>query len=163
MGAAERNRFPKSARLSLKKDIDHLFDSGQSFIAYPLRIVYVSDAEANPSESDIAVLVGIPKKRIKRAVDRNRLKRLIREAFRLNRQIVTPQAPAHLHIAFMYVSNEIASYADIEKAMLKALKLVNEKAMLNTFSTTDKKTPGTKRSSVPAENLSGESQTNKKE
>lgn len=127
MEAANRNRFPKSTRLSFKRDIDDLFDNGQSFIAYPLRIVYLSDTGDASSESDISILVSVPKKRIKHAVDRNRVKRLIRETFRLNQHTVVPQEHMCLHVAFMYISNEIACYADIEKAMLKAIRKLNEK------------------------------------
>lgn len=146
MEAAERNRFPKSARLSLKKEIDHLFNNGQSFIAYPLRIVYVPDTEALPSESGIAILISVPKKRIKRAVDRNRIKRLIREAFRLNQRFITGQDQTSLHIACMYISNEIATYAAIENALLKALTIIHKQA----FPVNDEKAPKSKRQSEPS-------------
>ncbi|MDR0574116.1 MAG: ribonuclease P protein component [Tannerella sp.] len=122
---AERKFFPKSERLFLKKDIDRLFNSGQSFISYPLRVVYLSDVGDNSSQSGISVLVSVPKKRIKRAVKRNRIKRLIRETFRLNKRVIIPHYRLngkYLHIAFMYVCNEVLSCTDIEKAMLKALK-----------------------------------------
>ncbi|MDR2916731.1 MAG: ribonuclease P protein component [Tannerella sp.] len=127
MEDAERKIFPKSERLFLKKDIDRLFNNGQSFISYPLRIVYLSDTGNNSPESGISILVSVPKKRIKRAVKRNRIKRLIRETFRLNKNAIIPHHilnGKHLHIAFMYVCNDILSYTDIEKAMLKALKSI---------------------------------------
>ncbi len=125
MEPAERKSFPKSERLFLEKEIDELFDSGQSFISYPLRIVYLSDTGENSSESGISILVSVPKKRIRHAVKRNRIKRLIRETFRLNKNAIIPHHilnGKHLHIAFMYVCNEVLSYTEIEKAMLKALK-----------------------------------------
>ena len=109
MEAAERNTFPKSERLYLKKDIDRLFNNGQSFISYPLRIVYLSDTGDNIPASGISVLIGVPKKRIRRAAQRNRIKRLIREAFRLNkneRSNLYKQESKHLLVAFMYVCNE---------------------------------------------------------
>ena len=129
MEAAERKFFPKSARLSLKNDIDSLFDNGQSFISYPLRIVYLSDIADTSSESGISVLVSVPKKRLKRAVKRNRVKRLIRESFRLNKNALTDEQAFNgkrLHIAFMYVCNEVLPFTDIEKATLKALKKIRE-------------------------------------
>jgi ribonuclease P protein component len=131
MEAVKRFRFPKSARISSKKDIDRLFDKGESFIAYPLRIVYRSDVEANPSESGISILISIPKRRIKRAVDRNRLKRLVRETFRLNQHRITPPEHTRLQIAFMYIANEITSYAHIEKAMWKAIGTLNSQTNKN--------------------------------
>ena len=131
MEVAERNLFPKSERLFLKKDIDELFDKGRSFISYPLRIVYLSDTGDNLPESGISVLISVPKKRIKRAVKRNRIKRLIRETFRLNKSVVTEcmQEDKHLHVAFMYVSNDILPYADIEKAMIKALRNIHSRGL----------------------------------
>ena len=127
MKAAERKFFPKSDRLSLKRDIDHLFDKGQSFISFPLRIVYLPATGNNLPESGISVLVSVPKKRIKHAVDRNRIKRIIRESFRLNKDgisVFCTETSKPLHIGFMYVCNDISPYADIEKAMRKALKRI---------------------------------------
>ena len=124
MEAAERKFFPKSERLSLKNDIDNLFRSGQSFLSYPLRIVYLSVPENKTSETSISVLISVPKKRIKHAVGRNRIKRIIRETYRLNKDAKSNQKS--LHIAFMYISNEILPYKNIEKAMIKALKKLQE-------------------------------------
>ena len=126
MEAAERKFFPKSARLSLKSEIDSLFNNGQSFISYPLRIIYMSDSGVDSPEPGISVLVSVPKKRIKHAVKRNRIKRLIRESFRLNKDALTNHEQNHkrLCIAFMYVCNDVLPYTDIEKAMLKALKKI---------------------------------------
>jgi len=124
MEAAERNFFPKSERLSFKRDIDSLFDKGQSFISYPLRIVYLPVTGDNPPEPGISVLVSVPKKRIKHAVDRNRIKRLIRESFRLNKDNISAfctDTGKLLNIGFMYVCNDILPYTDMEKAMRKAL------------------------------------------
>jgi ribonuclease P protein component len=130
MEASDGKSFPKSERLCLKKDIDKLFSDGQSFLSYPLRIVYLPDAGGDAPASGISVLISVPKKRIRSAVQRNRIKRLIREAFRLNKR-ETPdfckQDGGRLHIAFMYICNDIKTYADIEKAMLKALKTVGRK------------------------------------
>ncbi|HCC53303.1 MAG TPA: ribonuclease P protein component [Porphyromonadaceae bacterium] len=133
MEVAERKFFPKSERLYLKKDIDRLFDNGQSFISYPLRIVYLSDTGNTLPASGISVLIGVPKKRIRRAVHRNRIKRMIREAFRLNKNDLSDRCKhneKHLQIAFMYVCNEVKSYTDTEKAMKKALTIIYRKEKL---------------------------------
>jgi ribonuclease P protein component, eubacterial len=129
MEPAERKFFPKCARLSLKNDIDSLFENGQSFISYPLRIVYLSDTADTSSESGISVLVSVPKKRIKQAVKRNRVKRLIRESFRLNKNAFVDDQTFNgkrLNIAFMYVSDEVLPFANIEKATIKALKKISK-------------------------------------
>jgi ribonuclease P protein component len=130
MEAAERRFFPKSERLYLKKDIDRLFGSGQSFISYPLRIVYLSDTGNTFPASGISVLIGVPKKRIRNAVQRNRIKRLIREAYRLNKNEILnhcKQNGKYLQIAFMYVCNEIKPYTEMEKAILNAFAVIRRK------------------------------------
>ena len=127
MESAERNFFPKSERLYLKNDIDNLFSNGQSFISYPLRIVYLPEPGDHSTESGVSVLVSVPKRRIKLAVKRNRIKRLIRESFRLNKNALTKNIK-RLNIAFMYVCDDLLPFTDIEKAMIKALKKIGSKA-----------------------------------
>ena len=120
----ERKFFPKQERLFLRKDIDRLFDAGKSFISFPLRIVYLPKSEDHVTKSGVSVLINVPKKRIRHAVKRNRIKRLIRESFRLNKSLTSSycmQKGEQLHIAFMYISNEMKEYTDIEKAVRKAL------------------------------------------
>lgn len=128
MEVVERMRFSKNERLFLKNDISRLFDKGKSFVAYPLRVVYLSDIA--PAISGISVLISVPKKRIKRAVGRNRMKRLIREAFRLQKNTLTEQYAQngkYLHIAFMYISHDLCAYSDIEKAVNKAIIVIQKK------------------------------------
>jgi len=122
--------FSKNERLSLRKDTDRLFDSGKTFVSYPLRIIYLPDAENHTLEYGISVLISVPKKRIRHAVNRNLIKRLIRESFRLHKS----ETSAHykllekrLHIAFIYQSNDIMKYADIAKAVKKALDIIRRK------------------------------------
>ena len=127
MKAVERKFFPKSERLYLRKDIYRLFASGQTLICYPLRIVYMPVTKDDASESGISILISVPKKRIKSAVRRNRIKRLIRESYRLNKSESSEQCKLkgkYLHVAFLYLSNDIKTYDDIEKAMKKALERI---------------------------------------
>jgi ribonuclease P protein component len=134
MEPAERNLFPKRERLCLKKDIDRLFSDGQSFVAYPLRIIYRPDEEAGASPSSgISVFINVPKKRLRHAVRRNRMKRLIREACRLHKKELSElckQQQKRIHVACIYICDEIQTYADIEKAIRKALKIIRRKEHL---------------------------------
>lgn len=125
---ARRYSFPKSDRLFLQKEIDALFTEGNSFVAYPLRIIYTGQPPASGSHA--AVLISVPKKKIKKAVNRNRIKRLIRETYRLNRQQFSEYIETqdkYLLIGFVYIGNENPAYKDMEKAMLKALALLTGK------------------------------------
>lgn len=73
----------------------------------------------------VRVMVSVPKKRFKHAVDRNRIKRLIREVYRLNKQEIIDYALGQnlkLYISFQYVSNEVEKYELLERKMKNALR-----------------------------------------
>ncbi len=123
-----RYTLSKAERLSWKRYIDLLFLQGQSFIAYPLRVVYLP-VEKRLSVP-VSILISVPKKKFKRAVKRNLIKRKIRESFRLHKQELTDNLTAadkQLLVAFIYLDNQIASFAEMEKAMNKAFRILREK------------------------------------
>lgn len=102
--------------------MDFLFEEGTSFVVYPLRAVYVERQPVSGAEA--AVLISVPKKRFKRAVHRNRIKRLIREAYRLNKHLLLPglrEKEKGLLIGFLYLGNELPDWKTVEAAMVKAL------------------------------------------
>lgn len=111
------NVFPKHNRLCGQERIAQLYRQGQRFTAWPLRVTYA------PAEQETQVLVWAPKSLFKRAVKRNRLRRLMREAYRLHRDLLE----GHYQIAFNYMDKEEQSYSVIEKAVCKALKKINGK------------------------------------
>ncbi|HMQ00650.1 MAG TPA: ribonuclease P protein component [Cyclobacteriaceae bacterium] len=106
----------KSSLLSKKKNIQELFNKGSSFTLYPLRVYYL----AVPDEEKTQVLFTVAKKNFKKAVDRNRIKRLMREAYRLNRYEF--EIPQKLHIAYIYIGNEILPFQIIEAKLKATLK-----------------------------------------
>ena len=119
--------FHRRERLRLQKDIDRLFASGQAFISYPLRIVYLQQAELHAAKPSVSTLIVVPRKRIRHSVKRNRIKRLIRESFRLNKKETTDffiQNGKRLHIAFVYISDDLKVYTEIEKAVKKSLERI---------------------------------------
>ena len=91
-------------------------------MAYPLRVVYV---EKQPfSGVPVSILISVPKKRFKRAVKRNRLKRLIRETYRLNKQPLWESLAASekgLLMAFIYVGNEVCDFSTLDACMKKII------------------------------------------
>ncbi|MBQ7632366.1 MAG: ribonuclease P protein component [Paludibacteraceae bacterium] len=119
------NTFPKNSKLCGQLRIARLYKEGKRFVAWPLRVTYmqVQPAMANGQQliANSQILVWAPKSLFKHAVDRNHLRRLMREAYRKNQHLLGEQ---HYQIAFNYMDKEIQSYQTIEKAICKALKKV---------------------------------------
>lgn len=116
-----KHPFPKSAKLCGQTSIDHLYAHGKRFVAWPMRITYL------PTEDTTQVLIWAPKSLFKHAVDRNHLRRLMREAYRLN-QGMLDDAHCHYLLAFNYIDKERQPYIVIEKAMRKALRRLTSAA-----------------------------------
>lgn len=113
--------FKKNERLKSRKSILRLMSRGRRIEASPLIAKY----SFNPQEQDPAnkIMVVAPKKLFKKAVDRNLLKRRIREAYRLNKQILPPCAA---HICFTYTSKEKQPFSKIQEAVVTILKTIAE-------------------------------------
>ena len=91
-------------------------------MAYPFRVLYLERARG--SLAIASIMISVPKKRVRSAVKRNRVKRLTREAYRLNKQLMSQIAFSEdkgIDIAFIYVKKGIADYMTVEKGMRKAL------------------------------------------
>lgn len=113
----------KEERLCSQKTIEDLFTSGESFLAYPLKVVFLKVELSQPFPACAAFTAS--KRNFKRAVKRNILKRRMREAYRLNKlDLYHELALKDLHIAimFVYIGKDIAEYSVIEKAMTSARK-----------------------------------------
>jgi len=113
----------KEERLCNKRLIDKLFHNGSSFLCYPFRVSWLVNPE--PQVHPAQILFSVPKKRYKHAVDRNLLKRLMREAYRLHKQQhlynILQQADKRILISVGYIGKEVEPYLFIEKKMLKLL------------------------------------------
>ena len=106
--------FPSDEKLKSKILIDELFKKGSSFFIYPFKCWYLNSG--NP-EAKPLFLTGVPKKSFKKAVDRNYIKRCIREAYRLHhRQQALNYAKGYC-IGIVYVGKEKMPYKDIEKKL----------------------------------------------
>ena len=114
-----RFTFKKSARLSRRKDIKELFEKGSSFFLFPFKVLYLEDSQDGISANQ--VLISVPKKHQKTAVNRNRIKRLIREAYRLNQHILAEVTDKKLLIAYIYVSGDVLEYKEVEIKLKKVL------------------------------------------
>lgn len=131
-------RFRKSERITSLKEINHLFERGCSSAVhqFPLRAVYQTLHEpADSATPPIKVLISVAKKKLRHATDRNRAKRQIREAYRLQHQSLThlllsaPSAEGKttLRIAFIWLSDTPLPSADISAAMHSILSSIEDK------------------------------------
>ena len=120
-----RYTFSKEERLSRKRDIDTLFAEGKSFIAYPLRVIFLL-AEQSEGSVPVSILTSVSKKRFKRVFYNFQ----VREAYRIQKQELcncVQEKGKSLKVAFIYIDKEIYLQKDIEKAMAKALRVLKEK------------------------------------
>lgn len=117
--------FGKKEKLKSKVVIDRLFAEGQSLKKYPLRLIYL------PMETDheksLKTAVSVPKRNFKKAVDRNHLKRLMREAFRKNKYLVSSNLESSYALMFIYTGREKASYAKLFSVTEELLKNLVQK------------------------------------
>ncbi|HJD95122.1 MAG TPA: ribonuclease P protein component [Bacteroides togonis] len=122
------NRLRKPERLNKKKIIEKMFAGGsRSFSIFPLRVVWLPVEELDVQAS---ILISVSKRRFKRAVKRNRIKRQIREAYRLNKQILLApltEKNRRLAIAFIYLADELMNSALVEEKIKAALTRIVEK------------------------------------
>ena len=118
-----------------------MFEGGcaKSFSIFPMRIVYMpveeeTETETHPAEAEtapsVSILVSVSKRKFKRAVKRNRVKRQLREAYRKNKHLLADALPPngqHIAIAFIYLADALKGSSEIENKMKTALTHIAEK------------------------------------
>jgi len=115
--------FKKAERLSNKRLIDLLFQSGRSINQYPIKVLFLRiEGETNCNQ----ILVSIPKRNFKKASDRNLIKRRLREAYRTNKDRLKKSSIQNLLIAYIYIGKNISTFSEIEKAMKESMDQIIE-------------------------------------
>lgn len=135
-----RKTFRKEERLCRKRSIDDLFHKGSSFVLYPFRLVFYRASLSDHTELEasdprfVQVLFTVPKRKIRRASDRNLIKRRMREAYRdlkYERLIRFRDQKQPLHVAIQYLASKPLAYSEIYTRMDEALiKLEKEYAQI---------------------------------
>ncbi len=122
-----KKTFKKDERLCSVKVIEGLFDRKNSdnggVFSYPMRVVFQPQISAEAdldisTQNTTQVLFSVPKRQFKHAVDRNLIRRRMKEAYRLHKQLLT----GNFNVAFIYIGKGIEDYKAIEKGMKSALK-----------------------------------------
>jgi ribonuclease P protein component len=112
------NSFPRNQRLKSKKISDLVFDKGGKAKAFPVIARFLDTALPEPVA--VQVMVTVSKKKFKRAVDRNRVKRLLREAWRLEKPDMENRLTAdekQRAIVFIFVGNELPEFEEVQSAI----------------------------------------------
>ena len=135
----QRYTLGKDERLKRRKSIEALFNTGESFSIYPLRVYYFikhdnkgnATSESQLSEPILQFGAGVSKKHFKKAVDRNRIKRLLRETYRLGNSglelAVALKKASSLKMFILYVGNEMPTYALMQQKVEQALLRLQKK------------------------------------
>lgn len=119
-----KHTLGKGEKLKSRKIIGRLYTEGKSIKAFPLRMVYLQTDHTSNFPCQAAV--SVPKRNFKKAVDRNRIKRLLRESYRLQKQIAYSEVDKPYVYMISYLARDEWKYADIEHKMKKLLTLFTE-------------------------------------
>lgn len=122
--------FPKAEHLCLTRDIEQLFSAGsRAATAFPLRAVYRLVPREEGKAPAVMVLLSVSKRRLHRAVDRNRAKRQLREAYRLRKAILASALPptTGLHLGLLWLADRPMSSAVVARSVELLLHRIAEK------------------------------------
>ncbi|MEM8937904.1 MAG: ribonuclease P protein component [Bacteroidota bacterium] len=117
---AKEYTFPKKEKLKGKKSFDILFSEGKTLKAYPIQLRYLPMDFKDHTRIKVAVVA--PKRKFKKAFQRNRVKRLLREAYRRNKSHVFNNIEGNFALLFLYLGNTIPPYAEVETAIQQLLQ-----------------------------------------
>ncbi|WP_373057213.1 ribonuclease P protein component [Zunongwangia sp. H14] len=117
--------FGKKEKLKSKKIIEQLFQEGKSVKNYPIRLIYIKLPEDQKTKFQAGV--SVPKRIVKTAVQRNRIKRLLREVYRKNKYLVSNSLSSSYAFMFIYISPEELRYEALFAKMEKLLEKFKEK------------------------------------
>jgi ribonuclease P protein component len=129
----KRNTFTKQERLCKRIELETVIKKGSSFNRLPLRTTWFLKKET--IDYPLRIAISVPKRRIRKAVDRNRIKRLIREAFRLHKHTLTQALIQHrngMDLLVVYTGNINTTFTIVESKIiliLQRLKQLHEKAL----------------------------------
>lgn len=110
--------FPKNEKLKSRKLITQLFDEGKGVSKFPVKLLYLPVETLKNHQATFAV----PKKNFKSAVDRNRIKRQLREAYRLQKEMLVTSSETKYALLFLYLGKKKPQYEELENCVALLLK-----------------------------------------
>ena len=130
------NTLGSRERIKSRKQLEALFGGGKSrsMAAFPVRLVYMTHDSAGESP-ELMVMVSVSKRHFKHAVKRNRVKRQLREAYRLNKHILAPAAAKlegkTLSMGFIWLADELMPTERVEKSIVNLMERLNERITMD--------------------------------
>ena len=122
--------FPKHQKLKSRKDIKALFEEGKIVTKYPVKLLWLP-----LSQQDTRAGFAVAKRNFKSAVTRNKIKRLMREAYRFQKQEIQGRHKT-FNLLFLYIGKDVASFKTIDKAVVGALKKLPQTQTAPTMNST---------------------------
>ena len=122
--------FPKHQKLESRKDIKALFEEGKTVTKYPVKLLWLPLGQQETKAG-----FAVAKRNFKSAVARNKIKRLMREAYRLQKQEIQGRHKT-FNLLFLYIGKDVASFKTIDKAVVGALKKLPHKQTVPTTNST---------------------------
>lgn len=121
--------FIKAERLSKEKTIQELFNRGSSFYLYPFKVIYAPNPDQSTDYPQI--LISVPSRNFPRAVDRNLIKRRIREAYRLQKELIK-EGSKRSAFAFVYTSKSVMPFTEIKSKLFLVLEKIKKLEFIST-------------------------------
>lgn len=136
------NKLTKEEKVKSAQRVSEIYHEGTAGFVYPFKYHFILEPKEDSFQNLLRLCIAVSKKKFKHAVDRNRVKRLVKEAFRLNKMAYydTIGHPNSIDLYLVFIGKELPDYATIEKGMKtildKLTKLANNaevKSLINTI------------------------------
>ncbi len=130
------NTYKRSEKLKSRKAMEHLFAKGKYFTIFPIKVFYTTQNISTPiltQQADLHAGVGVSSRIFKKAVQRNKIKRLLREVYRTEKQALqstVQSANQPLSVFFLYIGKEMPLFTDLQHAMKKSLERLESKVKI---------------------------------
>jgi ribonuclease P protein component len=121
--------YHKKEKLKSRTELQAIFATGKSFSAFPIKVFFIEKNNADVSVS-VTAGVGVSSRHFKKAVDRNRIKRLLREAYRLEKQSLHQTVAAQsksIAVFFLYLDKELPEYTLVREKMKESIEKLRKK------------------------------------
>lgn len=134
---AGKNSYARNEKLKSRKALEQLFSKGNTFLVFPVKVFYTTqNLQSNPTDHGVHAGVGVSSRNFKKAVQRNTIKRLLREVYRTQKQdlhLTVLKNSLQLQAFFLYIGKEMPTHSALQEAMKKTLEKLGDKLEKSTL------------------------------